>query len=285
MRKIAVTDGTLAWDIVDLTPPWLAAPSTVILHHGLGTSADMWCEWLPRLAVRHRVVRFDMRGCGRSSPLKHAAKLDLELFRDDVLAVADAAGAQHFHLIGESFGGTVALFTGATRQERLLSVTTISSPHRGAQMRILEGWQELADDPENMRAWSKRMMAYRFFDGAVPPEALDWFRVLQDRTDPALVRGVAQLVRNMDLTPVLRGLDLPVLLVAPDSSPFVEAELVSELHGMLPASSLQIFASTRHGLAFSHAAMCADLFLVFLAALPSNQGKGAAGIAVPKGRL
>jgi pimeloyl-ACP methyl ester carboxylesterase len=267
MQEIAVADGTLAWDVVDLTPPWLTDPSTVILHHGLGTSADMWSEWLARLAARHRVVRFDMRGCGRSSPLNPASKLDLDLFRDDVMAVADASGAQRFHLIGESFGGTVALFTGATRRERLLSVTTISSPHRGARMRILEGWQDLADDPESMRAWSERMMSYRFFDGAVSPGALDWFRALQDRTDPALVRGVAQLVRNTDLTPLLSDLDLPILLVAPDSSPFVEAELVSELHAVLPASSLQIFAGTRHGLAFSHAGACVDLFLTFSAAL------------------
>ncbi len=110
-------------------------------------------------------------------------------------------------------------------------------------------------------------MAYRFFGGAVPPEAWNWFQALQDRTDPTVVRGVAQLVRQMDLTPLLRDLDLPVLLIAPDSSPFVEAELVSDLHGILPRSSLQIFAGTRHGLAFSHAAACAGLFEAFSAAL------------------
>jgi pimeloyl-ACP methyl ester carboxylesterase len=143
MQEVAVADGTLALEVLELAPPWLSSPSTAILHHGLGTSADMWSEWLPRLARHHRVVRFDMRGSGRSSALKQATKLDLDLFRDDVLAVADACGAQHFHLIGESFGGTIALFTGATCRERLLSVTTISSPHRGARMRILEGWQGL----------------------------------------------------------------------------------------------------------------------------------------------
>jgi len=93
MRELTVADGTLAWDVVDLTPPWLVNPTTVILHHGLGTNADMWGEWLPQLAVRHRIVRFDMRGCGRSSALKPVSKLGLELFRDDVLAVADAADA------------------------------------------------------------------------------------------------------------------------------------------------------------------------------------------------
>jgi pimeloyl-ACP methyl ester carboxylesterase len=270
MREVAVAHGTLAWDVVDLTPPWWAGTSTVILHHGLGTNADMWSEWLPRLAGRHRVVSFDMRGCGRSSALKPRSKFGLELFRDDVLAVADAAGAQRFHLIGESFGGTVALFTGATRRERLLSVTTISSPHRGACMRILEGWQELGDDPQSMRAWSERMMSYRFFDGAVPPAALDWFRTVQERADPPLIREVARLVRNTDLTPLLRNLDLPTLLMAPDSSPFVEAELVSELHALLPSSSLQIFAGTRHGLAFSHASECSDLFLTFSATRSSG---------------
>lgn len=269
MREVAVAGGVLAWEAIDLTPPWLTDPSTVILHHGLGTNADMWSEWLPRLAARHRVVRFDMRGCGRSSALDPALSLDLELFRDDVMAVANASDTRRFHLIGESFGGTVSLFTAATRREQLLSVTTISSPHRGARMRILEDWQHMADGTESTTAWSQRMITYRFFDGAVPPDALHWFRALQERTDPALVRGVARLVKNTDLTPLLRDLDLPVLLLAPDSSPFVEAELVSELHAVLPASSLQVFAGTRHGLAFSHAEPCVDLFLKFSSEPPT----------------
>jgi len=57
------------------------------------------------------------------------------------------------------------------------------------------------------------MMAYRFFDGAVPPEALDWFRAVQELADPSLIREVARLVRSTDLTPLLRDLDLPTLLM------------------------------------------------------------------------
>ena len=128
MREIAVADGTLAWDVVDLTPPWLATPSTVILPHGLGTNADMWSGWLPRLAAHHRVVRFDMRGCGRSGALNRAEPLSLEPFREDVLAVADAAGAERFHLMANRSVAPSRCSPGRRAGSGLVSVTTISSP-------------------------------------------------------------------------------------------------------------------------------------------------------------
>lgn len=68
MREITVADGALAWDIVDLAPPWLTTPSTVIQHHGIGTNAGMWSEWLPRLAACHRVVRTARQGCAPCPP-------------------------------------------------------------------------------------------------------------------------------------------------------------------------------------------------------------------------
>lgn len=102
-------------------------------------------------------------------------------------------------------------------------------------MRILDDWQELAEDAESMRAWSERTMIYRFFQGAITSEALEWFRTLQDRTDPILVREVARPVKNTDLTPLLRELAPPTLLIA---------------------------------LGFSHASASAELFLPFASALP-----------------
>jgi 3-oxoadipate enol-lactonase len=105
------------------------------------------------------------------------------------------------------------------------------------------------------------VMEYRFRDGAVSPAAFAWFKAEQNKTDPALVRGVSELVMETDLTPQLGSISVPVLLLAPDSSPFVESQLVAELHGLLSTSELQVFAATRHGLAFSHGRQCAEQFV------------------------
>jgi pimeloyl-ACP methyl ester carboxylesterase len=263
MPTVDTGDRKIFYDVIDLRPPWAPPPETVILHHGLGTNSAIWSDWLATLTSQYRVVRFDMRGCGASAPLGPTSPWTLDSFVDDVIAVADAVAAPRFHLIGESFGGTVTLYTSVVQGARLLSATCISAPHRGGSIKVLKGWNTLLGTADGMRAWSQNMMEYRFRDGAVSPAAFAWFKAEQDKTDPAMVRGVSELVMKTDLTPFLVRVLGPVLLLAPDSSPFVESQLVAELHGLLTTSELQVFAGTRHGLAFSHARECAELFVEF----------------------
>lgn len=277
MPTVDVDDRKISYDVIDLRPPWAPPVETVILHHGLGTNSAIWSDWLPILASQYRVVRFDMRGCGQSAPLGPTNPWTLDSFVDDVIAVADAVATPRFHLIGESFGGTVTLYTAIVRGARLLSATCISAPHRGGSIRVLKGWNTLLGTHDGMRAWSCNMMEYRFRDGAVSPEALTWFKDEQDKTDAAMVRGVSELVMKTDLTALLERVSVPVLLLAPDSSPFVESQLVSELHHLLPTSELQIFAGTRHGLAFSHAQQCSELFVEFTKRSTGVLGKNNGG--------
>ena len=263
MPTVSIGDRSISYDVIDLRPPWAPPAETVILHHGLGTNSAIWSDWLVTLASQYRVVRFDMRGCGGSAPLRPTSPWTLDSFVDDVIAVADAVAAPRFHLIGESFGGTVSLYTAIVQGLRLLSATCISAPHRGGSIKVLKDWNDLLSTDDGMRAWSLNMMEYRFRDGAVSPAAFAWFKGEQDKTDSAMVSGVSELVMKTDLTPLLERVSAPVLLLAPDSSPFVESQLVAELHGLLTTSELQVFAGTRHGIAFSHAQQCAELFVQF----------------------
>src|SRR4051812_34956711 len=99
----------LQWSVSDLTPPWRSAAGTIVFIHGIGTTGDVWSDWLPVLADRYRLVRFDTRGFG-GSPASPDVTWSLDRLADDVLAVADAAGAAQVHLVGESLGGTVSLY-------------------------------------------------------------------------------------------------------------------------------------------------------------------------------
>ncbi|MDA1256849.1 MAG: alpha/beta hydrolase [Chloroflexi bacterium] len=93
----------------------------ILLHHGFAQSAQSWRDagWLGRLAPRSRVISFDILGHGRSDTPHDIEAYRMEHRISDVSAVADAAGAERFDMLGFSLGGRVALATAFTHPDRL----------------------------------------------------------------------------------------------------------------------------------------------------------------------
>jgi pimeloyl-ACP methyl ester carboxylesterase len=54
--------GRLYWEAA-------GAGSPVVLIHGMTLDTRMWDDQFPVLAQHHRVIRYDARGFGKSSPL------------------------------------------------------------------------------------------------------------------------------------------------------------------------------------------------------------------------
>src|SRR5918994_2344438 len=57
----------------------------------------------------------------------------------DVLELADALGAERFHLVGQDWGGAVAWQVAGRHRERLRSLTVLSTPHPEALRRAYRG--------------------------------------------------------------------------------------------------------------------------------------------------
>ncbi|MEI8412134.1 MULTISPECIES: alpha/beta fold hydrolase [unclassified Kribbella] len=75
----------------------------VLLHPGVGDSR-VWDPVMPRLVERHRVVRYDARGYGRSAlPTSEFSLVE------DLLSVLDQLGLEQVVLVGCSMGGDTAL--------------------------------------------------------------------------------------------------------------------------------------------------------------------------------
>ena len=123
-----------------------------------------------------------------------------------------------------------------------------------------------------MAAWSADMMACRFRTGAVGGRVHAWFESEQAAGSPEVVLGVADMLIGADLSPDLERIRCPVLLLAPDGSPFVAANVTAEMHAMISTSEMQIFADARHGLACSHGQQCADALRQFLSRHASGCG-------------
>jgi pimeloyl-ACP methyl ester carboxylesterase len=269
MSKVVVAGCELYYEIVDLTPPWIGGAPTILFHHGLGSTSGIWSEWLPALIDRFRILRFDLRGHGRSGIPDSTVPISLDGLADDVFAVADEAGVERFHLVGESIGGTIAINAALHQPERILTLTVSNGAHLGSSIEAVRDWQQIIET-SGMEAWSKRMMRCRFFDGTISGDMWQWYEREQARVSPDFLLDALRVLVGADLSSDLKLLTMPILLMHGDSSPFIPIAVMADLKGKLQRSRLQIFAHARHGLPFSHAKECAEALRRFLDENPAK---------------
>ncbi|RKP58718.1 prolyl aminopeptidase [Pararobbsia silviterrae] len=92
-------------------------PAVVILHGGPGGASNpRWAEFFD--ATRWRVVMFDQRGCGRSTPFGELRANTLAKLVEDTDALRAALGIEAWAVFGGSWGTTLALAYGARYPER-----------------------------------------------------------------------------------------------------------------------------------------------------------------------
>src|SRR5882757_6473501 len=180
MPLATTRQGSLHYDIIDQVAPWRESRDAILFHHGIGANAGLWAGWFPALADAHRLVSFDMRGCGRSHIPAAGFAWSLDLMVDDLFAVADAAGLRRFHLVGESIGGTVALAAALARPQRIVTLTVSNGAHLGASIQGVAAWRRQLDTG-GVKAWSDAFLRDRFHDDALSLERRAWFASQQEK--------------------------------------------------------------------------------------------------------
>jgi pimeloyl-ACP methyl ester carboxylesterase len=128
-------NGDLVFDVRDEGP---SDGEVVILLHGFPETKASWDDVVPGLAAAgFRVLAPDQRGYSpRARPEGRRAYAADELVKD-VLALADAAGAEHFHVVGHDWGAAVAWYCAMWHPQRVATVTSLATPHPTAFARSL----------------------------------------------------------------------------------------------------------------------------------------------------
>jgi pimeloyl-ACP methyl ester carboxylesterase len=100
------------------------APAIILLH-GMGASLHTWEPWATALSATHRVIRFDLPGCGLTGP--DPTGLYTNDRRMAVLsALMDHLGVPRATLIGNSMGGRLAWTFAAANPTRVSKLVLIS---------------------------------------------------------------------------------------------------------------------------------------------------------------
>ncbi|MGH3437346.1 MAG: alpha/beta fold hydrolase [Sciscionella sp.] len=258
------------------------APTVVFLHDGAwGASADVtWGGVLPLAAKEFRVVAPDMLGFGGSAK---AVRLDESPFAfriRHVFALLDRLGIDEpVHLIGNSFGGSVALrsLTDAAVAPRIASVATISGT--GGPWRT-EASAKLGSF-DGTEADIRRIVGLLCgeFPG-VEEQVRARYRWARMAGHYACVMAVRQAVpeplrasRPADPYPgSLQGVQTPVLLTECLKDPLVEAGWTAHMLEVLPHAKVLDLAH-RHAPNISHPEQTWQVLRDFVAEATSERSE------------
>jgi proline-specific peptidase len=125
-RRVEVTGGSV-WSA--RMGPREGIP-VLLLHGGPGAASDYMLPLAERLAERREVVVYDQLGCGRSDHPDDPSLWTVERAVDELDQVRAALGLVRCHLLGQSWGGWLALEYMSGRPagiERLVLASTSAS--------------------------------------------------------------------------------------------------------------------------------------------------------------
>lgn len=127
MDRLDITVGDLVFDAIADGP---ADGDLVLCLHGFPESAAEWTSVLPRLgAAGYRAVAPNQRGYARGARPDGVDAYAIGNLVADVVGMADALGADRFHLVGHDWGALVAWAFADRHPERLRTLTIVSVPH------------------------------------------------------------------------------------------------------------------------------------------------------------
>lgn len=227
----------------------------VILLHGSGPGVTAWQNWqriIPRLARRHRVVAPDIVGFGFTA-LPDDREPNIKLWVAHLAAFLEALGLDHAVLVGNSFGGALALAMMARHAARVKALVLMGTPAgEFTQTSGLADSYSFEPTLANMEAMMKRFpydpsivtpeMVKARFAVAEVSSGMETIRKLQPAPGadnaPKTVRGVP--LGQLD------AIEVPALILHGREDQLIPLEVAVRMHQHLSDSQLHVFGRCGH---------------------------------------
>jgi pimeloyl-ACP methyl ester carboxylesterase len=233
--------------------PTLVKTANWLSHLDYDWESPVWRHWLHALSQRHRLVRYDERGCGLSD--WDVERLSLESKIADLEAVVEACRLEKFQLLGISGGGPTSVAYAALHPDRVTHLVLYGAFAQGRQVRartvaakreaelMLElaeiGWGQ--DDPAFRRVFTTQFMP----DSTSEQWAA--FDELQRRTsspqNAARIMAATSMLDVVDIAPQVRVPTLVLHARGDRRSPIEQGRLLAAL---IPDARLVTLDSSNH---------------------------------------
>lgn len=209
----------------------------LVLSHSLGVALEMWQPQISVLSTCFRVLRYDMRGHGRSGLTP--GPYSIERLGCDVIGLLDALEISKVHFCGLSLGGMIGIWLGihaADRLERLVLCNT------AAQLGTPDIWNERIAkiNAGGMNAIVGDVIS-RWFTPAFrarEPAVCTAIQAMLNTTAPAGYTACCAAIRDMDLNADLGGIPRPTLVISGSQDPVTPPEIMQDLAEGIPGAKL-----------------------------------------------
>lgn len=253
IRFLRSHDGTrLAWATSGQGPTVIKA-ATWLSHLEYDWQSPVWSHVLQQFSQRHRLLRYDERGCGLSD--WEVPDLGFNSWLGDLEAVADEAGGERFALLGISQGASIAIAYAVRHPERVTHLVLQGGYARGRLVRSATRAQ--AEEAEMMcrlaeLGWGRADPSFRqFFTTQFIPGGTSaqhaWFNELERvSTSPANAAAFMREFNTIDVTALLPRVRCPTLVLHSRDDrrvPFEEGRLLAT---QIPGATLVPIESSNH---------------------------------------
>jgi 3-oxoadipate enol-lactonase len=217
------------------------------LVHALGLDLRQWRWQVPTLADRHQVLRYDVRGHGRSDTTP--GPYSLELLSEDLYGLLQALGIPHTDLLGLSMGGMIAQTFALTHPEMVgsLILADTTSEYDPDARRQFEERARVAEtqgmDPlvqATVERWFTPDFRQTF------PMVVDEIRAILRQTDPTGYAASCRAVARLDLTPRLQRIASPTLVLVGDEDPSTPPAVARRIHEEIAGSRFEVIHGAAH---------------------------------------
>jgi 2-hydroxymuconate-semialdehyde hydrolase len=250
----------------------------LLMIHGSGPGVSAWANWrlvMPELAKQARVIAPDMVGFGFTDR-PAGQRYDMDAWVRQAVGLLDALGIERTDLIGNSFGGALALALAIRHPHRVRRLVLMGSV--GVHFPITPGLDAVwgyTPSVQNMRA----IMDYFAFNGDLMSDDL-----ARMRYEASIRPGFQESFAAMFPAPRQRWVDamasreediraLPhqTLVVHGRDDQVIPLSTSLTLSSWIPRSQLHVYGQCGHWTQIEHAARFARLVGDFLAEAAADE--------------
>ena len=265
--KIQVNGTELYFDVVgsglDAARDFRQRPTLLLLHGGPGFDHSYLRPWLDPVSEVAQLVYIDERGCGRSARHTHEY-YQLGIMADDIVELCRALAIERPFVLGQSFGGFVALSIAQRHPDfssgiilfdtspawtggyDLDALEQLVGGDYGKELRVIAYRESTGQANEaELKRFEQEIMPYYWHQNFKPEYIEDIFSEANLNMDIATYM-MGTLSREYDLRPSLPDIKVPALILQGRYDWVTPMSGALEMAEKLPHATLHIFEQSSH---------------------------------------